>query len=443
MKKRTAFFAMMMWLSALPAFAAPREGIAVVVNDSVISVSDVVNRERLYLSAEKAPLSEGQRQLVTQQVIARLVDEALQMQEARTLGIAVPEEDVNAAFASIAKNNGAPSADAFRKKITGNGISVETLYDQIRAELAWAQVVRRKIRPQVNISDSEIDTMMTQITKGQGKNQYRVAEIFVRVATAKKEKEILGELEKILTRLKKGEPFPMLARQYSQAPGAASGGDLGWVQEGQVAPEINAELEKMTPGQISPPVRTEAGYHILFLRDLRQSATPSAGIDPASLQPRTLVHLKQILIPTATNDPDPVISAKFTRALRLKDEIADCTAMDAALKDFPSPATGDIGKVSLEDLPPPVKTAIKDLPEGTLSAPIRNAHGVAVVMVCGRAEAAPETAGAPLPKFSAPLPENAADRTEVANTIGRQRMERMAERYLRDLRAAAFIEKRI
>jgi len=270
-------------LASARSFPAAQEGIAAVVNDSVITVTDIRDRTTLYLAGGPQNASPAERKKMEQQVLSRLIDESLQMQEARKMGIAVGDEDVKAGFADISRQNGV-SPEEFKNRLTQLGAPVGSLYDQIKANIAWALVVRRKLRPQVNISESEIDLTLSQITHGDGKPRYQVAEIFLNIPAPEKEAATRDEAGKLVKQLTAGASFANVAREFSQAPGAAAGGDLGWVQEGQLDPELDKALKKMRPGQISPPIRSAKGYHILFLRDIGRNEGPagSAAAKPAA-----------------------------------------------------------------------------------------------------------------------------------------------------------------
>lgn len=267
------------------AFSATREGIAAIVNDTVITMTDIRDRTELYLSSSRESVTPAQRKKMEQQILNRLIDEALQLQEAKKLGITVREEDVNAGFANLSRQNGT-SPPEFRKRLSDFGVRIDSLYDQIRADIAWGHIVRKKLRPQINISENEIDLAMNQIAHGSGKVLYHVAEIFLSVQNPSKEKDVRSETDKLVTQLMKGASFADIAREFSQAPGASSGGNLGWVQEGQMDPELDKALEKMKPNQISPPIRSAKGYHILFLRGLRRNddapTDPKTGEEEAS-----------------------------------------------------------------------------------------------------------------------------------------------------------------
>jgi peptidyl-prolyl cis-trans isomerase SurA len=423
----------------LPAYSAAQEGIAAIVNDSVITVTDVRDRAALYQSGAPQKPTPEQQSKMEQQVLSRLIDESLQLQEAKKLGIAVGDDDVAAGFADISRQNNV-SPEEFKKRLARAGVNVNSLYSQIRADISWSQVVRRKLRPQVNISEGDIDQTMDQIARNSGKAQYHVAEIFLGVTEPAKEAEIRDGAEDLVKQLKGGAPFSGLAHQFSQAPGAANGGDLGWVQEGQLDPELDTALGKMQPGQVSPPLRSAKGYRILFLIDVRHTANQQE----AAAAGDQVVSLKQIFIPLAKKDSQSAVAAKIARGKALKDTIKSCKAMGARMKDFPSPGTSDLGKGLLSNLPEELRPVIAKLKVGELSDPLLSPLGIVLVMVCSREEAPADAGqGSAAAAEDGGAKKDEASRNKIASQIGLKRLDQMAQRYLRDLRATAFIDKRI
>ncbi len=472
-----------------------RAGIAAVVNDDAITFSDIRNRMRLYMvSMPPNPPPEALKK-IEQQTLGKLIDETLQMQEAKRLGIVVEEAQVNSGMAQLAVNN-KMTGEQFQEKLASSGIKPSTLLAKIRAEIAWGMVVRRKLRPQVNVSETEIDNEMSRLARSKGKPEYQVAEIFLPVTSPETESLTRQDAGKILTQLGSGASFPLLAKQFSKAPGASQGGDLGWVQQGQLDPALDQALSGMEPGQLTQPIKTERGYHILFLRDKRDGgsvasekpaappapATPSAvpAAAPAPAAPveakpavEAALHLMQIIIPAAPREAQAEIAAKTARAASLKSELASCDDMAAKAADYGTSDRSDLGMQKLENLPPDIRTAVAPLGDNELSAPVRTQSGIAVYMVCSRTEATPATPATPAPETAAAPaaePEKAAEapaapaqpeaaaaatpaaapaaaedasRNQIASDLGLKRLDQMAERYLKDLRATAYIEKRI
>jgi peptidyl-prolyl cis-trans isomerase SurA len=325
-------------------------------------------------------------------------------------------------------------------------VNIDSLYAQIKAEIAWQQVIGRKIRPQVNISESDIDMTIDQLAHVSGKKQYHVAEILLNVKDPAEDTDVRSKAEDLVRKIKEGERFSTVARENSQAPGANNGGDMGWVQEGQLSADLDHALAQLQPGQITAPILADNSYHILFLREVRRSADDpvAQGPQPAAPAQGPIVTLKQIVIPVTQKDSPAVIKAKMERGIALKKEIKSCEAMDKRLKEFPG--SGTLGKGLQNNLPDPLRKIVGKLGVNELSAPIHAPGGWAMIMVCAREEGTPPAAAAapetPAPKFSLDKTDEKA-RENVADKLGAQRMNQMADHYLRDLRAAAFIDKRI
>lgn len=436
-------------LLARPVLAAQQGGIAAVVNDSIVTVSDIEARTDLYLSGGGKP-SEEERQKMKSQVLDKLIDEALQLQEAKKIGITVSEDQVTAGFGYIAKQNNL-SPDEFRQRLKDSGVNVDSLYAQIRAEIAWDSVVRRQLRPQVNISESEIDMTLDQLAQNGGKKQYHVAEIFFNAPDDASARDAESKAEEAIGKIKGGATFSSVARAVSQSPGAANGGDLGWVQDGQLEKAVNDVLVGMNPGQLSKPIRGDKGYHIIFLREVRLAASDTSALAPAAPAPAApaaeagpIVLLKQIIIPVSNKDSESVIKAKYARGVALKQEIKDCDALDKRMKEFPAKGTGTIGEGPQKALHPQLRAIVEKLAVGELSAPLHMPAGWGMIMVCHRKDAAaPVEAAAPTAPAAPADKNDEKARESVADRLGVQRLGKMADHYLHDLRAAAFIDKRI
>jgi len=254
---------------------------AAVVNDDIISVLDLAMRVELAIVAAGVQDTQEVRRRLTSQVLRGLIDERLQMQEAKRLDIEVTDVQIAGALEQIAGPNNMTEGQ-FLTMLRNRGILPTTLIDQIRAQIAWQAVIRRSIRPNVVIAPEEVEEVITRLNARRGAIERRVAEIFIPVETAAKEDEALQNANRLLRELQNGANFSGLARQFSQSGTASLGGDMGWVREGELDPALETALAQMGPGEASRPIRTLAGFHILMLRDLRKN--DGADIDRARIQ---------------------------------------------------------------------------------------------------------------------------------------------------------------
>ncbi len=272
MKKHTLYILAIILALTTSTLAHAAQGlIAAVVNDQIITISDVEDRVKLYSFSSDAKHNEQQLKALRYQVLNRLIDETLQLEEAKKIGIAINDTIVQSQFAKIAEGNKL-STDEMKKQFKKANININSLYDQIRAESAWGQLVQRKLRPKISISETDID-MRLETTHNTKENQYLVAEIFLNThKEGYKDKAVFKKASQIAEQIREGAQFSLAAKEFSEAPGAASGGNLGWIKEGQVSAEIGDALSKMKKGQISNPVLSPKGYHIVLLRDIRHAS---------------------------------------------------------------------------------------------------------------------------------------------------------------------------
>ncbi len=250
--------------------ALARSGvIALVVNDDVISRSDVDARMRLIMVSSGLPNNEQTYTQLLPQIIGSLVDEQIKLQEAEKQELVVSQADIDKGFATIAAQNKF-TPEQFSAAIRSSGVRISTLYAQIRAEIAWSKVVQARLRSQVSISDSDVDVRVERIAAAKGKGEYLLSEIFLPVDDAKEEPKLRQLALRLSRDIRGGKAsFVKVAQQFSKAAGSAGGGDLGWIQQGQLAEEMDQVLSTLEKGRISDPVRSLSGFHILLVRDKR------------------------------------------------------------------------------------------------------------------------------------------------------------------------------
>ena len=274
---RKIIFWMVLALLALPIGArAQTMEIAAVVNDEVISRLDIDQRLALISLSANIALSPENRPKIIPQILRNLIDERIQLQEAKRLNIVASEGEITAAVARLAAQNNIPP-DQFESYITEKGGSFDSLLEQIKATLAWTKVVRQKFATSAIVTDDEINQQAERIQSNLMAPQYLLAEIGLAVENPADEEEVKQLADRLVQEILGGAGFAPLARQFSQTASAPSGGDLGWIKRGQLPPALDQKLSLMMPNQVTKPIRTNDGYVILFLRDLR---TPEAGSSP-------------------------------------------------------------------------------------------------------------------------------------------------------------------
>ena len=424
MRRRIPVLFLAAMLAAMP-LASPAanaqqivERIAAVVNDEVISTSDITARLRLDLLSSGLDPSPQNQQRLMPGVLRTLINERIQLQEASRFSVEVGEQDLAEALGNIAGQNGM-SAGAMRDLLQRNGIPLSTLEDRLRSSIAWNRLTQRRFRPSIDVGDEEVEEVIDRYRANQGLPEYLLAEIFLAVDQPQEERQIRQLAEQLAAEIRQGAPFPGVARQFSQSGGAANGGDIGWVVQGQLDPALDAVLAQMQPGQISSPVRSPSGYHILFLRDRRRVAEASPDDVEATLY--------RLALAIAPNAPQAEVGRALETAEEASRTIRGCDALEARAREL---GAGDLvraGRGPIGQLPPAIRAEVASLPDGVPTRAIRLPDGVVVFMLCDR-----DLTEAGLPS-----------REEIADSLVQERLSMMRRRYLRDLRNAAYIELRV
>src|SRR5271165_5340993 len=158
----------------------PEMRIAAVVNDDVISVADLDSRIRMVMLSTAIPDTAEARGRLSSQVLRSLVDEKLEMQEAKRKNVTATETEVNRAIASIAQQNNMKPDQLFAV-LKGNGIERTALETQVSASIVWAKLIRQKAAETDPVSDQEIDTAFKRFKQNENAPEARVAEIFLPV----------------------------------------------------------------------------------------------------------------------------------------------------------------------------------------------------------------------------------------------------------------------
>ena len=391
-------------------------------------MQDLNERLGLVILTGRVSDREQARRRLAPQVLRGLIEEKLQLQEAERLSVSVAPEEIARAFADIAERN-KMSPEQLEQLLTSNDISPSTLRDQVRAQIAWLKIVNQRLRPQVNVTVDQLELAVEEAKRNQGQPEYLLSEIVLPVDNPSQEQRVAADAARLVQTLSEGASFDALARQVSASATSRRGGDLGWVASSAIPGELVGALERLRPGEVSEPLRSPVGFFIFQLRDRRLGAAPATGeSEDAPLE----VKLSQILFEAdITNDGD--LSSKVDDALDVRPRVTDCDAIQTIADELQAPASGDIGWLEVSDLPAVLGNAVRDLPIGQVSAPLQGPGGVHLLMVCDRRGGVQEVADV----------ASEEDRQKITEQLERERLDRLARRYLRDLRKQAFIDIRL
>ena len=399
-----------------------QQRIAAVVNDEVVSVQDLNDRLDLVMFTSSVDDTLEARQGLTPQVLRGLVEEALQRQEASRLGLRVEPQELDQAIANIAERNNMDVA-GMRNLLANAGVSFETLLAQLRAQIAWVKVVNQQVRPRVNVTVDQLDLAVQEARLSERQPEFLLSEIVLPVDNPAQEDAVAADARRLIEAVRDGGSFESLARQVSAAASAEQGGDLGWVRGTVIPADLLLALEQMAPGDVSAPLRSPVGYHVFWLRDRRLAAAPLA---PADAQVE--VSLSQVLFPFNEAEGQAAAAPRLReQALAMRPQLADCDAVNRIAAERQLPGSGALGWIRIGELPPDFARALVDLPTGELSEPLLGPAGVHLIMVCDRRGAV----------------QSAPQRDEIAERLESEQIDRLARRYLRDLRTQAFVDIRL
>ena len=387
-----------------------------VVNGHVITGTDLDQRVALLVNANEREITPEEMQRVRAQVLRNLIDETLQIQAAEAEEIVISDAEVNQTFARVAAQNNQRVED-MEEYLAAAGSSTASLKRQIKGELAWQRLLRQKVAFFVNVSAEEVNEMMERLEASKGTNEYWVWEIFLS-ATPENEAAVEANANKIMQQLNQGGSFIAYARQFSEASTAAVGGDLSWIRLPQLGdPQLETIVSQMEAGQLVGPVKIPGGYWIVFLRDKRQVLMA----DPRD----ATLSLKQIQITFDPAAPQADNQGKLQSFLAGVQSMRGCGSADEiAAAMGANVVTND--QIRARSLPEQLQNIMLGLQVGETTPPFGSVEeGVRVLMLCGRDE--PQTADGP-------------DFDELMAQLEDERINKAAQRYLRDLRNDAYIE---
>jgi peptidyl-prolyl cis-trans isomerase SurA len=386
-----------------------------VINGQIVTQTDVEQRLALIAIANGGQIPDAERDRLRIQVLRNLIDETLQIQEAKANDIVIEKEEIDQSFARVA-GNFRQTPEQFSAVLTGKGSSANSIRRQIEGELAWSRLLRRKVQPFVNVSEDEVKAVIERLNASKGADEIRVGEIFLS-ATPDNQQQITANAQNIIEQIRQGGSFQAYARQFSEASTAAVGGDLGWVRPAQLPDELAKAVSGMTVGQIAGPIPVAGGFSILVMMDKRKVLTA----DPRD----AVLSLKQLSLSFPAGTTQAQATARVTAFANALTSNQGCGSANETGKSLGADVI-DNDNVRIRDLPAPLQEMLLKLQIGQSTPPFGSVEkGVRALVLCGRDDA--PDAGAP--SFD-----------QIMSQIEDDRVNKRARIYLRDLRRDAVID---
>ncbi len=386
-----------------------------VVNGYVITGTDIDQRVSLVTNAAEAEVSPEELQRLRVQVLRNLIDETLKIQAAEAQEIPVQPARVEQTYQQLAAQNFGQNPERMDEYLSSIGSSPSALKRQIEGELAWENLLRRNITPFINVSAEEVTDVLARLEASRGTVEYRLGEIYMN-ATSENSAQVQQNMAQIMEQLQAGGSFVAYARQFSEASTAVVGGDTGFLRLGTLPPAMAQAVQQMQPGQLVGPIEIPGGFTIIYLIDRQQVLTA----DPRD----AVLSLRQISIDLPAGLTEAEANAKIEELAAFVQTLRGCSDADRA-RDVLGANVVANDQIQARQLPEQLQNILLSMQVGQTTPPFGSPQdGVRVLMLCGRDD--PQDAGAPT--FQS-----------VMNSIEEERIEKRAQRYLRDLRNDAYI----
>ena len=432
MKYRYQLLSGLLLVCLLPAITAAKspeiidlDHIVAVVNNDVITASelrDKVSQIKRRLADKNARLPE--QAILEKQILERMIMEEIQLQLAKDSGIRVDDEHLNNVISNIAQQNGM-NLEQFRNAIEKDGLTFKKFREEIRKEIIITQLRKNKIENRILVSDQEVDNQIARLEDQVNLNdEFHLAHILVAVPESAKPEQIeaaKSKADQIISQLKFGADFQQTAISTSDGQHALQGGDLGWIKRGQL-PIIFADIvPKLNIGEITPPMRSASGFHIVKLLEKRSK-------QQTHVVQQTLV--RHILIrPSAILSRDAA-RAKLERIYERIRNGADFGEIAKASSDDTASAVdgGNLGWAVPGRMVPEFEEVMNKLKPGEISKPFESRFGWHIMQVLSRREH-----------------DDTSEylRNQARKQIQKRKVEEETQNWLRLIRDSAYVEYRL
>lgn len=230
--------------------------ILAVVNGEIITTEDINHRVRAFCLNSGIPYNDESKWLILNHVMQNTIDEKLKLQDAVKNNIVITDKEIDNAIKSFEAKSNIP-AGGHKKLLKEYAVSEDVFREQMKSDLAWLQLVRQRSAAE-NITKSEIDEAIALAEKDADKIKFKVSEIVIPTRGAK-------NIDRFVRDLRNDRSFELYAAKFSHSPSSGIGGNIGWVNAGQMPKPLDSVLQKMRPGEISDPVVYDENYYIFYL----------------------------------------------------------------------------------------------------------------------------------------------------------------------------------
>jgi peptidyl-prolyl cis-trans isomerase SurA len=353
--------------------------IAAIVNDGLVLKSELdaqMASVTKRLSEQKVELPS--QSVLRQQVLDRLVLQEIQLQRAKHVGLTITDEQLNSALQEIAARNNIPF-DQLPTALASQGVDYKQYRESMRKELTLSTLRQRDVLAHINVSPHELEQYLARQQNAAANDEFNVSHILLSLpaaATPQQLEEISHKAQDVANRAAKGEDFGQLAIVNSNSQTALDGGQLGWRKGAQLPQFILDMVVKMKPGEVSDPVRTPSGFHIVRLNERRSGEAPVI---------INQIHLRHILMKPNELDDDETVRQKLSKLRDRIEKGESFAGIASTASEDPgsAPDGGDLGWAGPGTFVPEFDKAVADLKVNEISEPFKTRYGWHIVQMLG------------------------------------------------------------
>lgn len=398
--------------------------IVAVVDQTVITEHELESRiATVTAQFKKQGTDIPEEAALRKQILERLISDTLQIQYAAQTGVKIDDSQLDRTVERIAEQNNLTLTE-FSEALAKDGVTMAKFRADIRNEITIARLRDREVDGRVTVSESEVDNYLTsQASANDNQDEFEISHILIRTpeegATAEIQKA-KAKVDKAMNQLKTGASFAKVSASLSDAPNALEGGNIGWKSGAQMPALFLNTLKAMQVGEISAPLRSPNGFHILKLTNKR------GGNSPLVVQQ---THARHILIKLSEVMSDKDGKLKIDQ---IKERLNNGEKFEALARQFSDDTSasngGDLGWVNPGDTVPPFEKAMNELKDGQISAPVRSQFGWHILQV--------------LERRSQDMSKESA-RLKARQEIRARKADEAYQDWIRELRDRAYVEYRL
>lgn len=387
----------------------PVEAVAAVVNESVVSTFDVRQRMKLMLMSAPGEIPDEAFAQLQQQALQDLIEDELKLQETKQFEMKAADSEIAQEFSLVAAQSNL-SPEQLTEALDQAGIPEEALKKQLTANMLWPNLVQGRFRERIRVNDDEIESTLDRMREDAQRAQFLVSEICIPVTDpAEAQRFYQGGLQ-LIEQMRRGVPFTVVAQQFSACTTAAVGGDLGWVQAGELPKELDDAIQVLDIGSVTNPIPSDGAFIIIAVRDKRNAVVQG---EPTF----TLAH-------AVADTTEGKNEARF--ALEKLSSANPCNGPSLRIDLGPGVGVTVLENLTLEQIQQPFRDFIEDLDRGDTSPVIEADGRLHTAYVCDKDE------GLGLPS-----------RAALENRLYSRQLNRVSQQYLRDVERKSMVDIRL